>query len=216
VTLPRRIALAIVETLCRIFLSWETKGRENVPLTGPLIVIVNHVHLLDPILLMVSFPRWISFMAKEELFRDPFLRPLLRWAQVFVVRRQGTTAEKRRAIAQAKGVLNNGLVLGVFPEGKRSREGKLLPGRTGAARIASQTGVLLLPVGISGTDKIKGMSWLWRRPHIIINIGQPFSLPSFDGRLNKTQLQLLTTQLMSQIAALLPPEYQGAYSEHTD
>jgi 1-acyl-sn-glycerol-3-phosphate acyltransferase len=155
-------------------------------------------------------------MAKQELFRNPFLRPILRWAQVFVVRRQGTTAEKRRAIEQAKSVLNKGLVLGVFPEGKRSREGKLLPGKTGAARIASQTGVLLLPVGISGTDRIKGISWLWRRPHIVINIGQPFSLPSFDGRLNKTQLQLLTNQLMSQIAALLPPEYQGVYSEHTD
>lgn len=186
------------------------------PLTGPLIVIVNHVHLLDPILLALSFSRWISFMAKEELFRNPFLRPILRWARAFVVRRQGTTAEKRQAIEQAKDILNKGLVIGMFPEGKRSHEGKLLSGRTGSARIASQTGVLLLPVGIIGTDKIKGMSWLWRRPHIIVNIGQPFRLPSFDGRLNKTQLELLTTQLMSEIAALLPPEYQGAYSEHTD
>ncbi len=186
------------------------------PLTGPLIVIVNHVHLLDPILLVVSFPRWISFMAKEELFRNPFLRPILRWARAFVVRRQGTTAEKRQAIEQAKDILNKGLVIGMFPEGKRSHEGKLLPGKTGSARIASQTGVLLLPVGIIGTDKIKGISWLWRRPHIVVTIGQPFRLPSFDGRLNKTQLELLTTQLMSEIAALLPPEYQGAYSEHTD
>jgi 1-acyl-sn-glycerol-3-phosphate acyltransferase len=216
VTRSQRIVLAIVNAFCRILLSWKTRGRENVPLTGPIIVIVNHVHLLDPILLLISFPRWISFMAKEELFRDPFLRPILRWAQVFVVRRQGTTTEKRQAIEQAKDLLNKGLVIGMFPEGKRSHEGKLLPGRTGSARIASQTGVLLLPVGIIGTDKIKGMSWLWRRPHIIVNIGQPFRLPSFDGRLNKTQLGLLTIQLMSEIAALLPPEYQGAYSEHTD
>jgi 1-acyl-sn-glycerol-3-phosphate acyltransferase len=174
------------------------------------------VHLLDPILLLISFPRWVSFMAKEELFRNPFLRPILRCAQVFVVRRQGTTAEKRQAIEQAKDLLHKGLVIGMFPEGKRSREGELLPGRTGTARIASQTGVFLVPVGITGTDKIKGISWLWRRPHIVVNIGQPFRLPSFDGRLNKTQLQLLTTQLMNEIAALLPPEYQGAYGERTD
>jgi 1-acyl-sn-glycerol-3-phosphate acyltransferase len=112
--------------------------------------------------------------------------------------------------------LDRGLVIGMFPEGKRSREGKLLPGRTGSARIASQTGAFLLPVGITGTDKIKGITWLWRRPHIIVNIGQPFRLPSPDGRLNKTQLQLLTTKLMSEIAVLLPPEYQGAYGERTD
>jgi 1-acyl-sn-glycerol-3-phosphate acyltransferase len=215
-TWDQRIVATIARTLFRILLSWEARGRENVPPTGPLIVIANHVHLLDPILLLISFPRWVSFMAKEELFRNPFLRPILRCARVFVVRRQGTTAEKRQAIEQAKDLLHGGLVIGMFPEGKRSREGELLPGRTGTARIASQTGVFLVPVGITGTDKIKGISWLWRRPHIVVNIGQPFRLPSFDGRLNKTQLQLLTTQLMNEIAALLPREYQGAYGERTN
>ncbi len=215
-TWHQRIVATIARTLFRLLLSWEARGRENVPPTGPVIVIANHVHLFDPILLLISFPRWVSFMAKEELFRDPFLRPILRCAQVFVVRRQGTTAEKRQAIQQAKDLLDRGLVIGMFPEGKRSREGKLLPGRTGSARIASQTGAFLLPVGITGTDKIKGIAWLWKRPHIIVNIGQPFRLPSPDGRLNKTQLQLLTTKLMSEIAVLLPPEYQGAYGERTD
>jgi len=216
VTLSQRIVLTVLMILSRIFLSWELRGGKNVPPTGPLIVIANHVHLLDPVLLALSSSRWISFMAKEELFRNPFLRPILRWLRVFVVRRQGTTAEKRQVIEQAQDMLNGGLVLGMFPEGKRSREGRLLPGKTGSARIASQTGVLLLPVGIIGTDKIRGISWLWRRPHIIVNIGQPFRLPSFDGKLNKTQIELLTTHLMSEIAALLPPEYQGAYSERTD
>ena len=215
-TLSQRIFLTVLMILSRIFLSWELRGGKNVPPTGPLIVIANHVHLLDPVLLALSSSRWISFMAKEELFRNPFLRPILRWLRAFVVRRQGTTAEKRQVIEQAQDMLNGGLVLGMFPEGKRSREGRLLPGKTGSARIASQTGVLLLPVGIIGTDKIRGISWLWRRPHIIVNIGQPFRLPSFDGKLNKTQIELLTTHLMSEIAALLPPEYQGAYSERTD
>lgn len=215
-TLPQRIVVSAVKPLCRILLSLEVKGRENVPPTGPVIVIANHVHLMDPIFLLISFPRWISFMAKEELFRQPFLRPILRWAQVFVVRRQGTTAQKRQAIEQAKAMLNKGLVLGMFPEGKRSREAKLLPGKTGSARIASSTGVPLLPVGITGTDNLRGISWLWRRPHIVVHIGQPFRLPSVDGRLNKTQIEALTTGLMSEIAALLPPEYQGAYRERTD
>jgi 1-acyl-sn-glycerol-3-phosphate acyltransferase len=212
----QRIVATIARTLFKLLFSWEARGQENVPPTGPLIVIANHVHLLDPVLLLISFPRWVSFMAKQELFRNPFLRPILRCAQVFVVRRQGTTAEKRQAIEQAKDLLHRGLVIGMFPEGKRSREGRLLPGRTGTARIASQMGVFLVPVGITGTDKIKGITWLWKRPHIVVRIGQPFRLPSPDGRLNRTQLELLTARLMSEIAVLLPPEYQGAYGEHTD
>jgi 1-acyl-sn-glycerol-3-phosphate acyltransferase len=82
--------------------------------------------------------------------------------------------------------------------------------------MASQIGVPLLPIGIIGTDKINGIGWLWRRPHVVINIGQPFKLPSVDGRLNRSQMKLLTTQLMSKIAVLLPPEYQGAYREYGD
>ena len=117
---------------------------------------------------------------------------------------------------QAKDILDNGIILGMFPEGKRSRNGKLTMGKSGSAVIASRANVPLLPVGITGTDKIKGMNWLWRRPEIVINIGKPFKLPFVDGRLNKSQIKLLTSQLMGEIAALLPPEYQGVYKEHGD
>ncbi|MCX6010626.1 MAG: 1-acyl-sn-glycerol-3-phosphate acyltransferase, partial [Chloroflexi bacterium] len=86
----------------------------------------------------------------------------------------------------------------------------------GSAVIASKANVPLLPVGIVGTDKIKGISWLWKRPRIVVNIGKPFKLPPISGRMSKSQMQLLTTQLMREIAALLPPEYQGAYEKHED
>ena len=215
-TLSQRIVLTILKPCFKIFISWEVKGKENVPLAGPLIVIANHVHLLDPLLLIFSFPRWINFMAKRELFHYPLLRPIVRWAQAFPVHRRGTIKEKREVLKQAKEVLNKGGVLGMFPEGKRGREGKLSIGKSGSAIIASQMDVSLLPVGIIGTDKFKGISWLWRRPHIVVNIGQPFKLPFVDGRLSKSQMKLLTTQLMSKIAVLLPPEYQGAYKENGD
>lgn len=215
-TLSQKIVLAILRPLFNILFSWKVKGRENIPLTGPLILITNHVNLFDPFFLLFSFPRWIYFMAKEELFRSPFLRPWLRWAGSLSIRREGKISDKQKMLRSSRDALENGLILGMFPEGGRSRDGKLRKGKPGSAVIATKTGVLVLPVGIVGTDRIKGISWLWKRPKIVVNIGKPFKLPPNDGRMSKSQMQLLTTQLMGEIAGLLPPEYQGAYEKHED
>jgi 1-acyl-sn-glycerol-3-phosphate acyltransferase len=104
----------------------------------------------------------------------------------------------------------------MFPEGARSHDGKLRKGKAGSAVIASKTDVPLLPVGIIGTDKVHGIGWLWKRPRIVVRIGKPFKLPPINHKISKSQMQLLTTQLMKEIAALLPPEYQGAYEKHED
>jgi len=213
VTRSQRIVLAIIKFLLRISLSWKVDGKENVPLEGPFIMVANHVHLVDPILLISIFPRWINFMAKEELFRYPFLRIIIRWAQAFSIHRRGTIADKQETMNQAKNLLNKGLVLGMFPEGKRNHNGKLLPGKPGSAVIASRMGIPLLPVGIVGTEKLKGTSWLWKRPGIVINIGQPFKLPPANGRLTKSQTKSLTDLMMKKIAALLPRENRGVYGD---
>lgn len=212
-TLAQRVVLAIIKLSLKPLLSWKIEGRENVPLDGSLIVVANHVHLVDPILLQLSFPRWLSFMAKQELFRYPLVRFAIRWTQAFSIRRQGTIGDKRETIKQARDILSGGLVLGMFPEGKRNRNGKLLPGKSGAAVIASQTGVPLLPVGIIGTEKLKGIRWLWKRPRIIINIGHPFNPPSIETRLSRGQTRLLTGLIMNKIAALLPADNRGVYGD---
>lgn len=215
-TLSQRVVLAILKLSFRIFFSWKVEGRENVPLTGSLIVIANHVHFVDPFALLFDFPRWINFMAKEELFRSLFLRPILHWAQVFSIHRQGKIGEKQKVLKSARDILDRGLILGMFPEGSRSHDGQLRKSKAGSAFIASKTNASLLPVGIVGTDKIKGVSWPWKRPSVVINIGKPFKLPPADGKLSKSQMKLLTDSMMGKIAALLPPEYQGAYKEHED
>ncbi|MCK4387759.1 MAG: 1-acyl-sn-glycerol-3-phosphate acyltransferase [Dehalococcoidia bacterium] len=212
-TRSQRIVLAIIKFLLRISLSWKVDGKENVPSEGPFIMVANHVHLVDPILLISIFPRWINFMAKEELFRYPFLRIIIRWAQAFSIHRRGTIADKQETMNQAKNLLNKGLVLGMFPEGKRNHNGKLLPGKPGSAVIASRMGIPLLPVGIVGTEKLKGTSWLWKRPGIVVNIGQPFKLPPTNGRLTKSQTKSLTDLMMKKIAALLPRENRGVYGD---
>jgi 1-acyl-sn-glycerol-3-phosphate acyltransferase len=215
-TLSQRVFLATFRPLLSICLSWKSEGTENVPLTGPLILVANHVHVLDPILLVFTLPRWITFVAKEELFRSLFLRLWLRWAGSLPLQRNGKVREKQRILEGAKKALDEGLILGMFPEGGRSHDGKLRKGKPGSAVIASKTDVPLLPIGIAGTDKIHGISWLWKRPRIVVKIGRPFKLPPTNNKISKSQMQLLTTQLMGEIAALLPPEYQGAYEKHED
>ncbi len=215
-TLSQRVFLATFRPLLSICFSWKAEGRENVPLTGPLILVANHVHVLDPILLVFTLPRWITFVAKEELFRSLFLRFWLRWAGSLPLQRDGKVREKQRILEGAKKALDEGSILGMFPEGGRSRDGKLRKGKPGSAVIASKTHVPLLPVGVIGTDKIHGIGWLWKRPRIVVKIGKPFKLPPTNNKISKAQMQSLTTQMMREIAALLPPEYQGAYEKHED
>jgi 1-acyl-sn-glycerol-3-phosphate acyltransferase len=215
-TLSQKIFFATFRPLLSICFSWKVEGRENVPLTGPLILVANHVHVVDPILLVFAFPRWITFVAKEELFRSLFLRLWLRWAGSLPLQRDGKVREKQRILESARKALEEGLILGMFPEGARSHDGKLRKGKAGSAVIASKTDVPLLPVGIIGTDKVHGIGWLWKRPRIVVRIGKPFKLPPTNNKISKSQMQLLTTQLMREIAALLPPEYQGAYEKHED
>lgn len=215
-TPSQKFVLTFFRPLLRICFSWKIEGRENVPPTGPLILVANHVHVMDPILIAFSFSRWITFVAKEELFHSLFLRLWLRWAGSLSLQRNGKVREKQRILEGAKKALEEGSILGMFPEGGRSQDGKLRKGKPGSAVIASKTDVPLLPVGVIGTDKIHGISWLWKRPPIVVKIGKPFKLPSTSARISKSQMQSLTTQLMREIAGLLPPEYQGAYEKRED
>ena len=215
-TLSQKIILFIFRPLLNVLFSWKVYGRENIPSTGPLILVSNHVHVVDPFFLVFGFPRWIYFMAKEELFHSPFLRAWLRWAGSYAIRRRGKIRDKQEMLKSAKNILEGGLILGMFPEGKRSHDGKLRKAKPGSAVIASKTNVPLLPVGIVGTDKVKGISWLWKRPRIVVNIGKPFKLPPTYSNISKSQMQSLTTKLMREIATLLPPEYRGDYKEHAD
>ena len=147
-------------------------------------------------------------MAKEELFHSLILGPLVRGWHAFPVRRGELD---RGALRQARQVLGEGLALGMFPEGARSATAQLQPAHAGTSLIALGSGVPVLPVGITGTEKIKGPFALLRRPEVRVNIGKPLNLPPVDGELSRAQLASATGLIMAHIAELLPQSYRGVY-----
>ncbi|MFC1965144.1 lysophospholipid acyltransferase family protein [Chloroflexota bacterium] len=200
----------LVWVLLLLFTRWRVRGRENVPDHGPLLIVANHLHLSDPPILGLAVGRRVRFMAKVELFRSRFSGYFIRNFGAFPIHRGRLD---RNALNQAEHWLLQGVALVMFPEGKRSKNAQLQPAFSGSALIASRIGVPILPAGIAGTEKIKGVTWWLRRPEITINIGRPFYPPAVNGKLTKAELAQLTNSIMEHIAELLPPEYRGNYGK---
>ena len=202
------VATVIVRVLLKLLTRCQVKGRENIPNQGPLLIVANHLNLADPPLLGVSLNRKVIFMAKKELFRPRVIGYFIGSLGAFPVHRGRLD---RQAMRQAYQVLADGLALVMFPEGTRSLNGRLQPALPGPALIAIRSGAPILPVGIVGTEKIKGVTGLLRRPQITVNVGRPFHLPLANSRLTKAELAELTNSIMERIAELLPLEYRGDY-----
>ena len=208
-----RLAVAVGRVLYFLLLRWTVRGGEHVPVSGPCILIANHVHLADPVLLMLAFPRPITFMAKEELFRVPIWGQVMRDGGMFPVARAGTLQQKRDVMRLAENLLTQGRVLALFPEGRRSPTGVLIEGKPGAAVLAIRTGAPLVPVAIEGTEQIRGKWWWLKRPRVTVTIGAPFHLTSAGSRVARSESARLTGELMRRVALLLPPERRGFYAD---
>lgn len=202
------VGRVIVRMLLFILTRWQVKGKENVPHQGPLLVVSNHLHAYDPAVVGVSLGREVIFMAKEELFRFRPRGYFLSGLGSFPVHRGRLD---RKAIRQSEKVLADGMALAMFPEATRSMNAQLQPALAGSALIASRSGAPILPIGLTGTERLDGIGWVLRRPRITVNIGQPFYLPPASSKLTKNELAEHTTIIMQRIAELLPPEYRGVY-----
>lgn len=185
------------------------EGREHVPSSGPLILAANHLSLADPIILGGIFPRPVRFMAKQELLRNPLVSVLVPWYGAFTVRRgEADRVAYRRALR----VLEDGEVLGLFPEGTRSRTGGLQAARSGVGLLALRTGAPIIPVGIVGTEHLGPKRLLRSRPTVIVRIGRPLIVDRHE-RSTRSEAARLTHEMMQAIAELLPPERRGVYGE---
>jgi 1-acyl-sn-glycerol-3-phosphate acyltransferase len=190
----------------------RVKGRENIPEQGGVIFVSNHINLVDSPLLGISLGRRVAFMAKEEVFHSRTIGYIMSSFGAFPVSKR---RPDRKALRRAMRVLDDGKALVIFPEGMRSRSQKLKLAFNGAALIATRSQAPVIPVGITGTTRIKGFSWIWRRPEIALNIGKAFTLPPVKGRLTKHELSRLTDIIMGHIATLLPREQRGSYADRT-
>jgi len=190
----------------RLLSTWQVEGRERVP-SGPLIVVANHLSFIDPPLLGASLPRRLVFLAKRELFHGLggwFVR-----AYGAIEVHRGEFA--RQGLVRAEAALHRGLALGVFPEGKRHPRGGMGPAHAGAVLLACRTGAPLLPVGITGSERVQRLRDIWCRPTIRVIVGRPITLPSLNGTVSKRELVAWNRQVMVSLARLLPEPYQGVY-----
>ncbi len=200
-----------IKVLMAVFSRCRVHGLENIPLSGGVIIVANHVNLLDSPILGVSLKRRLYFMAKEELFDSAFTRWLVTQFGAFPVAKGKLD---RRAGKTALRLLGKGEALFLYPEGKRSADGKLGPAYIGAAMLSVRSGVPILPVGISGTSQLVGKWWWLRRPAIDIRIGEVFKVgASGEAVRDRDYIQAVTRDIMLRIAALLPLEYNGRYAE---
>ena len=207
----------LIRILIFPFGSWKIRGRENVPPRGTFLIVCNHLSLADPPMVAASIPVKCVFLAKEELFRHGWSRF---WVGNFGAIPVSRGAADREAIKQSEDWLKKGVSVIIFPEGGRSKTEKLQTALPGAALIASHMKVPVLPVSITGTEKLKNMRLkplLWcvfHRPKMTVNIGVPFIPAPPDSKLPKEQRLALMNEIMVKIAALLPPEYRGVYGEN--
>lgn len=131
------------------FFRYRVTGRENLPKQGGYIIAANHLSLWDPPLVATPIPAHLHYMAKQELFQIPVFSTIIRGLGAFPVRR--ATAD-RLAIRTAINLLKAGEIVGIFPEGTRSKTGKLQKPEAGLELIASKAGVPVIPVAIIGTN----------------------------------------------------------------
>jgi 1-acyl-sn-glycerol-3-phosphate acyltransferase len=160
-----KIAKFIVGILLRILYKIEVIGKENVPKNGAVIICSNHISNLDPPIVGITCPRDIHFMAKEELFENSFLRWLLQKLHAFPVKRGN---QDRQALRNGIKVLKEGKVLGVFPEGTRSKSGELGKGLAGAGFFALRSDAAIVPCAIKGKyEKFKKLKVIYGKPIVL-------------------------------------------------
>ena len=213
--LLKRIILGPI--LHAIFRPW-VRGEEHVPETGGAILASNHLSFSDSIFLPLVLKRRVTFLAKSDYFTGRGLKGRLtaafvRGAGQLPVDRSGGQASEA-ALRTGLRVLRRGEVLGIYPEGTRSPDGRLYRGKTGVARLALEAGVPVLPVAMIGTDKVQPIGRrLPRIGRVGVVIGAPLDFSRYDGMQDdRFVLRSITDEIMYELMELSGQEYTDVYA----
>jgi 1-acyl-sn-glycerol-3-phosphate acyltransferase len=209
------IARFVLRPLFRLALRPTVVGRENVPATGPFIIASNHLSFIDSMVIPLMAPRRVGYLAKAEYFTGTGIsgwltRTLFTALGALPVERE-THRAAQAALDTAMTVLNAGGGFGIYPEGTRSRDGRLARGKTGVAWLALTADCPVVPVAVSGTDRVQPIGASWPRPHhVSVTFGKPLTFPEHRGKAgNGRARREVTDAIMAAIAELSGQEKAG-------
>lgn len=209
-----RLLRFIIRILLKMIARFEIRGKENVPLTGGMVIASNHIGILDIVMVYFAIDRTDLFIPVAEKWEKI---GWIRWLGkhlnfLFVDRFNPDLKALRKMIA----LMEAGKCLVIAPEGTRSRVGALIEGRPGVAYLAARSGFPVVPVAITGTEDrviLENIKRL-RKSCITLTGGKPFIVPPLPKTNRDESLQRYTDEIMCQIAALLPERYRGVYADH--
>ena len=203
--------------LTTVFRPW-VKGLENVPRTGPLIVVCNHLSFVDSVFLPLMIDRQMAFLAKSDYFTGKgikgwFIRFFMTSAGQLPIDRSGGKASEASLNAGLQ-VLAEGGVLAIYPEGTRSPDGRMYRGRTGVARIILEAHVPVIPGAVIGTEKVMPLGSNIPKVHRVgVVIGEPLDFSRFEGmETDRFVLRSITDEIIYEMNALSEQEYVDVYA----
>lgn len=209
----------IVPPLLRAIWRPHVIGLENVPRSGPLILASNHRSFIDSVVIPAVAPRPVNFLAKSDYFEGRGIKGRLvkEWFVTFGAMPVDRD-DSRAAIASldtALGVLAEGGAFGIYPEGTRSRDGRLYRGRTGVAQLALTSGAPIVPVGLIGTDRLQPVGS--NRPRLVritVKFGEPIDVRGrYDGVPPGKARREITDAVMDAIQKLTGQQAAGVYND---
>ena len=204
----------VLRPLCNLLWDITVEGAENIPSDGPAVLCPNHISVIDSFMVPAVIDRAMIYVGKAEYLEDWKTRRLFPALGMIPIDRRGGK-HAASALDAARSVLQSGGLFGIYPEGTRSRSGKLHKGHTGAARLALETGAPIIPVGLIGTREIQPpdqtLPTLFRKA--TIKFGKPIDTARYAHRIGDRALyREITDELMFEIQELCGLEYEDTYA----
>lgn len=208
-----RAVKKVVRPLASRWLQVTLDGMDNVPTTRPVILACNHLSFIDSIVLPMSLPRPVYFLGKSDYFDSWRTKWFFESVGVVPVRREGGTAGED-SLRTGVEILEQGDIVGVYPEGTRSPDGRLYRGKTGPVRMALAAGVDIVPCAVIGTDKAQPPGrYTVRSSPVTVRYGRPVDLSRYADRADDAfALRAATDEVMYEIMSLSGQEYVDVYA----